>query len=219
MTIPFEKSFSELFKDPKWVSKLLISALFSFLSLFLIGIPFLNGYIVSIVRKRLNGEEGLPEWTDFGQLFVDGIKLIAISLIYSLPIMVLSMGSALFSILGGQSDAASLLVLVFILPIQLLIFAYTLAMMLFQPLMYYTVAAGLPFSHAFQWKSYFETIKKDWTNALLAILFVWLASMLAVFGIFAFFIGVFATFAYSMAVMGDIYGRLLHEWKSQGRLA
>ena len=60
----------------------------------ILSIP-LTGYIMKIFR----GEKTAPEVTDWGTLFVDGIKLIIVGLIYYLPVIILEV--IMFAILGA----------------------------------------------------------------------------------------------------------------------
>jgi hypothetical protein len=79
------------FSDPHWFQKLFMGFLLVLASMLLLFIPsvFLVGYFYRI-SKRIISEDGLaalPEWDDWGKLFMDGIKLIGASLIYSLPML------------------------------------------------------------------------------------------------------------------------------------
>ena len=81
------KSFSFVFEDKQWISKLGLGALITF-------IPILNfawsGYMVGILRNVLNNEpEPLPNWDDFGKKLSDGLILVLAGLAYSLPMIVL----------------------------------------------------------------------------------------------------------------------------------
>lgn len=219
MTISFEKSFGYMFKDPKWVSKLLILSLFSLLTCVVIGAPFLNGYVVRIMRWRLQGKEGLPTWDDLDGIFVDGLKVMVIGLGYALPIFVVTVGIAIITFIFGQNDDLAPFILILVLPFQGLVMLYSLAIMLVQPWTFYTVASGHPLSSAFHLRTYFKTVQHDWTNMIIALLFVWLVSSLSAFGLFVFLIGFFVALAYVMMVMGDIYGRLVTHWKTQGWLS
>ena len=48
------------------------------------------GYLWKIIQHSLNGYEGFPEFGDFGQLFVKGIKLLVVSVIYGIPSFIIS---------------------------------------------------------------------------------------------------------------------------------
>lgn len=83
------KAFTYTFEDAKWFSKLLIGALISL-------VPVVNfawgGYTCEIIRRVSRQDpEPLAGWDDFGEKFVQGLVLVIAGLIYSLPIIVLSL--------------------------------------------------------------------------------------------------------------------------------
>ncbi|MFC1976340.1 DUF4013 domain-containing protein [Chloroflexota bacterium] len=83
------------FKDEDWKNKFVIGSLVVFASFAIPLIPlfFVYGYMVQIMRRIIveKGELFLPEWDDWGKLFVDGLKLLGVALIYMLPVMILFM--------------------------------------------------------------------------------------------------------------------------------
>lgn len=85
----FSKSFSYMFEDPEWFSKLGIGALVAV-------VPILNfawlGYCVAIVRRvRQGNPRPLPEWnSNFGQYFVDGLILTVANFVYTLPMTIIA---------------------------------------------------------------------------------------------------------------------------------
>lgn len=66
------------------------------LATFFLGLPFINvitgffffGYLVHVSKEVLEHHEQLPPWTRMWHLFVDGIKVFLISLVYSIPLLV-----------------------------------------------------------------------------------------------------------------------------------
>jgi len=104
------KSFSFMFEDKQWVSKLGLGALITF-------IPILNfawtGYMVGVIRNVMNNEpEPLPNWDDFGKKLTDGLLLVVAGLVYALPIIVLFCLPLSFmvvpAILSGNTDTQGL---------------------------------------------------------------------------------------------------------------
>ncbi len=77
------KSFTFQFDDKRWLNKLGLAAVIT-------AVPFLNfafsGYLVELVRNvEHQVAEPLPEWDDLARKLVDGIFLVAATLIYALP--------------------------------------------------------------------------------------------------------------------------------------
>ncbi|MDP3047078.1 MAG: DUF4013 domain-containing protein, partial [Chloroflexota bacterium] len=104
------KSFTFTFDDEGWLTKILMGGLFSFLSLILIGIPFLIGYFLETLKNVYLGQPlPLPSWGDnLGGLFRKGIKAMVGILIWELPVIVLYcvMGLVMAS-LGGSMGSSS----------------------------------------------------------------------------------------------------------------
>jgi hypothetical protein len=66
----------------------------------LLGLPLL-GYSMKVLR----GEKPAPEVTDWGTLFIDGIKYLIVALIYAIPLIIiwiLVMGAAWLSMMSGN---------------------------------------------------------------------------------------------------------------------
>jgi hypothetical protein len=81
------KSIGYVFEDKKWTNKLLIGMLVSI-------VPIINfalfGWVIDIMRNVSRREpQPLPGWDDFGDKFVKGAILFVVSLIYSLPALLI----------------------------------------------------------------------------------------------------------------------------------
>lgn len=81
------RAFSYISEDVRWMNKLMIGVLLSF-------VPFLNfavyGYSIQIARNVANDEvRPLPEWDDLGKLFMDGLRMVGVYLVYMLPAIAL----------------------------------------------------------------------------------------------------------------------------------
>lgn len=95
--------------DVGWIKKILIGGI-------LLIIPIINliigGYYIKTLRGSIEGKPGLPEWDDWGDLFIKGLMVAIIGFIYMLiPLIVLfvSIGGALTAaISSGDFSAASI---------------------------------------------------------------------------------------------------------------
>ena len=73
------------------------------LAILCLGLP-MNGYVMRIYR----GEHPAPEVENWGTLFIDGLKLVVVGLIYAIPvfiIMAITYGSILLAALSGSTGA------------------------------------------------------------------------------------------------------------------
>jgi hypothetical protein len=83
------------FDDPGWQSKALIGGLLALVAVIL-PLPFiflmlpLSGYGIRTMRRTIRGEPpALPEWDNWGELFVDGLNVWIVGFAYELPIIIL----------------------------------------------------------------------------------------------------------------------------------
>jgi hypothetical protein len=90
-----QELFTFPFQDPRWKSKLLIGSLLSLAGFVLPIIPwiFIYGYAAQIMSRIIvdNGEPFLPEWEDWNRIFIDGLRLGVVILIFGLPLLFLGL--------------------------------------------------------------------------------------------------------------------------------
>lgn len=92
-----QRLFTYPFEDADWKQKLLIASLIALVGAVIplvVPMVFLTGYCERIIRRivREDGEPYLPEWDDWNTLFVGGFKLFGAGFLYTLPVIVLSIG-------------------------------------------------------------------------------------------------------------------------------
>lgn len=98
-----------MFKDPDWKNKFLVGSLLAFAGLIpLLGLAALAinyGYALILMRTVMWGKpRALPEWDDYGAMFVDGGKAFLSTIAYFLPGIILFVCGYLVlfaSIFGG----------------------------------------------------------------------------------------------------------------------
>jgi hypothetical protein len=91
--------FTFPFKDEKWGTKFLIAFLFYIGSFVIPIIPliFVLGYVARIIENVIKENDfSLPEWDDWGDLTIKGLKVIGVSLVAAIP-LVIFYGCGLFS--------------------------------------------------------------------------------------------------------------------------
>ena len=104
------------FKDPNALSKFLIGSLMVLLIPILLGLIALLGYSFRTTQRTLAGEEHpLAEWSDFGGILLDGIRVLALMVVYGagalLAGLVLVLFNGLAAALGGTAGSALLVVI------------------------------------------------------------------------------------------------------------
>lgn len=139
------------------------------LAIICLGIP-LNGYVMRIYR----GADPAPEVEEWGTLFVDGLKLIVVGIIYAIPVMIIwafVYGSMMLILMQGNTAALEnwspnvvLMGLMYVLDIIIGII---------MPVAAIRFARTASFPEAFNIGAILETIKKiGWINYLIALVLI-----------------------------------------------
>jgi len=200
----FGKPFSYVFDDPRWMPKVLLGGVFSFLSIVIIGWFFVLGYMARTARNIVAGmDEPLPEWENLGEFFSEGARLVAVAFCYILPILVVSCFFVVPMILSDFADDdfafsmsgcfAGTLSCV-IMPLSLLVFFFMPASLLF-------AAVEQRFGAAFEFGRIWAFIKANIGNYLLAIVILIIARFIGGLGFFLLCIGVFFTAFWASLIM------------------
>jgi hypothetical protein len=171
-----EKSFNTLgiqkllgfpFQDKKGVSKFLIAALFLIFSGFVVPALFLIGWFMRIAKNVMVTKTlgDLPEWDEWGHMILDGLKLVAVVLIYYLPAMVLfpiSLALGFIPVVGWISGGI-LSWLTYLVTVALTIFVI--------PAILNMIDKG-NFGAAFHFKEWWENFKVNFAGYLVVYLIV-----------------------------------------------
>ncbi len=86
-----------------WIKVVILGVLF-IISFFIIPLFLAMGYMFRVIKASLAGVEELPSFDEWGEMFIDGIKLFLVYLIYSLPAIIIGV----FSIISLWSSIWSL---------------------------------------------------------------------------------------------------------------
>lgn len=121
----FGRAFTFAFEDKEWVSKLVMTVVIviaSAVPIFgLLAVCALLGYITDIAKNVRNGHpRPLPKWTDYGDKITRGAYVLLATLIYNLPLLLLTILMYSFSAIIGESlfgGLAYVLIFVCMLPI------------------------------------------------------------------------------------------------------
>jgi hypothetical protein len=85
-------------------SKIVVLGVLFIISFLIIPLFLAIGYMFRVIKASLAGVEELPSFDEWGEMFVDGIKLFLVYLIYSLPAIIIGV----FSIISLWSSIWSL---------------------------------------------------------------------------------------------------------------
>ncbi len=202
------EAFGYVFKDARWPAKVGMGALFLLLSFFLVGIPFMLGYMVWITRNVIRREPyPLPEWTNFGEMFITGLKLIGCYLIYLVPfwIIVLVPFFLLFFsfIMSAYWQGIPFLVIFYALAI-----VGSICYSVFWPSIYLRFAMTDRIGETFSVKELWKFTRKNIYIVILTMLLCYVAGMIAGAGSLIIFVGIFFTYPYAMMIAANLMGKL-----------
>jgi hypothetical protein len=209
------KAFSAPFKDPSWVSKFVLAALFLLLSLLGIGIPVVVGYTIQVTQRVIRREESiLPDWSDIGIKFVLGFKYIVVYLVYLLPVFILMVpviGLAIATQVAEQPEMIGVFVTIYLFAFTLLIIPYSLILTALFPIIAYRFALRERISDALDVGAVFKDFRVSWQNTLVVALISVGIESFAFIGLFLFLIGIFFTIFYVYVVSAYMHGLLFLE--------
>ncbi len=145
-----------------------------------LGIP-MNGYVMRIYR----GEDPAPEVDQWGTLFVDGIKLIIVGIIYTIPMMIVwafIYGGIMLSVIQESFETAAMVNWSPNFGLMLVMYVIEILVAIIIPVASIRFARMGSFSEAFNFSAILETIKKiGWINYIIALVLVTLVIAIPIF--------------------------------------
>ena len=202
-SVDVRRSLTFAFEDERWTRKLLIGALFALGPVLVIGIFFLIGYLIEIIRRVETGaEEPLPEWSgNYGRYFREGFTAAWGVLIWLLPFQVLWLGAAL--LIGGSHGLA--IQVVFGIAMLVAVNAYAAAIL---PSVLGCYAEHRRFRSMFELRRIAASIRSI-GRRFVAVWAVHLAVLGLTFVTIWTIVAIIFTTAYAAMVLGHAYGQAL----------
>jgi hypothetical protein len=208
------KTFSFVFEDESWVSKVLIGGLIFLVPL--LGQFVVLGYMIKVAQNVAQGNpRPLPEWSEFGDHLMRGLYMFVISLVYSIPLILLFgvFYCVLFLLVGTSSESQSegvaaaggLLSLCFI-PVMLIL-ALATTVVSYAAMARY--AATNSMSEALKFREVLAAVRKSPGAWLMVLLVQILAGFVASLGLIACGIGILFTTFISYCVLGHALGQTI----------
>jgi hypothetical protein len=205
----YGKAFTFVFEDKNWVTKLLIGGILSL-------IPIVNfvaiGYGLKVLKNVAQGvEQPLPEWSDFGDYFIQGLVSFLGGLVWAIPAIVLSMVIGFFSAITGyegdpQSAAAPIWLCV--TSLSCLSGLYGLFLGVVTPAAITQYAVSGEFGAMFRFGKIFKYITSNLGPYIIALLLGLVAAFIAGFGFILCVIGVVFTAFWAMLVGNYLLGQV-----------
>jgi hypothetical protein len=213
--LPFDisRAFLFFFEDPEWVPKLAVGTLFTLLSPFFIGAILVTGYAVMLARRvREDRVPRLPQWDDLQELFLEGLRGLAVTLAHKLPLVllgvlvVLALAGGIY--LGREAEEFMFLGLPALFGGFVAVFVLALAILVYLPAAMVRLLQTDRVVGAFDIMANVDFIRTHLTRYSLGLLAIVLAGLVSQLGIFVFCIGIFPASFWSMCVMGYVVGEL-----------
>jgi hypothetical protein len=206
----YGRSFQYMFKDKDWLVKIIIGGVFALLSFIVVGIPFVIGYMLEVVRNVIAGQdEPLPAWDNLGDKFVQGLLMLVVLLIVGIPMYLFACIQGVFSAIVSNSNSNALITLggLIALLMSLLEFLYGLLMAVFMPALLLRFATTRRIGDTLKFGELWQIVKANFGQYILIIILVYIVQLVAGFGAIACVIGVFLTYFWAMLVQSHLYGQ------------
>lgn len=207
----FEKALRFPVTEQNGLVKVIIGAVISL-------IPIVNfismGYLIKLMGNIIKGEESMPEWTDIGDKFVQGIMAAIITFIYMLiPFIIMMAGGGLGTMArGGMAALFTSFLLAFIVAI---IIGFFLPMALAN-----FVGKG-NFGAAFDFSTIIDYLKRAFNNYFIAYIVIIglyiVLGIIAIIPLIGWIIGILGGF-YISCVAAFLFGSIYRDVsRSQSR--
>lgn len=139
--------------------------------------PFYLGYILEVMR----GRKPAPELENWGKLFIDGVKLFIVGLIYAIPVIILALlliGGSILAF-GARNPAVGMAAIGTIMLGMLVVIIVAIIIGLFSSIGYVRFARTDRFGEAFNFGAITAHISKiGWASYVLAIILVSVSIMI-----------------------------------------
>lgn len=223
----YGKAFTYPQQDADWIKKLailggifLVCLVLSPLVFPLLGLLLVGGYSIEITRRVITEQAPtLPEWSDFGSLFKNGVFLAVVVVVYSLPNILLTACAQLPTILRSVAAATDpdtaktlldvtgpLSVLAFCC--SCVAFLYSIAIGMILPAAYGRLAVTGEIGSAFQFNQVIGLVRAQPAVYFIVFLISAVTSVFAALvGLIACFIGIGFTSAYTVFVTAHLNGQ------------
>ncbi len=201
------RAFTFVFDDEDWIKKILIGGIITL-------IPIVNfiaiGYGLRVLRNVSRGDaKPLPEWDDWGGDFVRGALIFVAGLVYALPIIVLSIVSAIVTAIAADAfgDVGGIAGLC-LFGVNCLSVLWAIAMALWLPAATIRFAREENFGAFFEFSEIWALISNNLGAYAMAILVSIIAGIVGGLGTILCVIGVIFTSFYGNLVSMHAYGQV-----------
>jgi hypothetical protein len=210
----FGLAFSFPFQDANWAKKILLMALISLIPV--VGPFVLLGWVLEIARRVIANEQPtLPDSIDFGGWLMKGLMGLIISFVYALPLIIIfgcaftspMILIAILAALKMDSGTSGMIGMVFMWCFMCIGILLAIAEGIIIPAAMGSYAATGQLGAAFKFGDVIGLVRAAPLAYVLVVVGAIVANIIGGLGTIACIIGVIATQAYAMTIMGHLYGQ------------
>ncbi|MCJ7511808.1 MAG: DUF4013 domain-containing protein [Anaerolineales bacterium] len=202
----FTQAFTFPFRDQRWLVKLVVVGLILLIPI--IGAVFATGWLILIARRVIRGQpEPLVGFEPFVEALVLGLKYLVVSLVYLLPVFLVSLALSLLAGTMQSSSEPSFLLLCLSTCLGMVFLVYFVVLMYFLVAAVGVLADSDRLADAFHLRRLWRHIRNAPAAHVLALLGAFVASLVASLGLVFCLVGGAFTTAYAVAVQGHLYGQ------------
>jgi hypothetical protein len=181
------KSFSFVFEDPRWVTKvgigtlvLILSSLLSSILVGILGYFIIAGYGLEVLRNVRKGElYPMPEWRDrWGEWLVLGVKVAVAVLVWSLPAIIIALPMAFGLALLGNNDSMAAVGGLLAAGFGCLMLLWSIVVLLVTPAIYIRLAETEDLSDAFRFGEILSFTREHFGEVVIAVIMVFVANLI-----------------------------------------
>lgn len=88
--------------------KVLILGVICIASILVVPIFLVYGYVFRIIKATLAGMDELPEFDEIGDMFIDGLKILVVGIVYAIPVWIIATIIGLITGTGMGTTSTSL---------------------------------------------------------------------------------------------------------------
>ncbi len=186
------RAFNFMFEDPEWLQKILIGGCFVLLSCILIGVPFVLGYMLLLIKNTTEGRPlPLPAWDNLGDKFTSGLMCLVMLLLWAVPVWLVSIVLIMIPCIGW------IILVPFVLAVYLLI-----------PYIMARFAVGGKISDAFDFAGIIAFLTQNLMNLVIVLVMSIVLNIISYFGILALGVGFLFTNFWAQLGIAYLAGEL-----------
>lgn len=211
------KSISFVFEDEQWLQKVLIGGLILLATIFFfwtviglfIGMGLLMGYGVDVLKNVRRGDpHPLPEWDNWGDKIVKGIKLMFVFFIWAIPVVIVLIPTSLLGSLTGSNDSGALVGLL-ITCLSCLMVLYGIILTVLSPAIIIKFAENERVVDAFDFAGIYTFTRENIGEIIIAVLVLWAVQIVAsIVGSILCGIGLLFTSFWTYVVQFHLFGQI-----------